>query len=319
MSNGLIKKYLNSVSQFMSLKEFNRLASFGETNFIERKSLRLFNNFKNDKKSIKDKLSQAMSAFGNYSGGFMLLGVTDNGEIEDGVDKIIDGVVIKEWLEDVLWTCCSPAFKDYSVKIVKKNKKFLYVIIFGKSSTAPNQANYNNKYYSRIDGKSRPIDGILVKDIFNRKKYTDLEISVDLVKIEDNSDNKANLEISITNKSNIVAEKVAILMNLSDKLINGGIHSGNAQVSANRGQFNVDLVYPNIDHDITGRQKIKLKDFNEFKLSFVIVAKNMPKKDSLFIVRNLEKMFSKKELSSIHGFNPKKPFAVVPAGIKNAI
>jgi hypothetical protein len=73
------------------------------------------------------------------------------------------------------------------------------------------------------------------------------------------------------------------------------------------------------DYFIETRWDNRGKDFSEFKLSFVIVAKNMPKKDSLFIVRNLEKMFSKKELSSIHGFNPKKPFAVVPAGIKNAI
>ncbi|MCF8302465.1 MAG: ATP-binding protein [Bacteroidales bacterium] len=314
MSNNLVNKHLYSGNEFMSLEDFTELASYGETNLVERKSIKILSDFRSNKNKIKEKLSQAMSAFGNHSGGFMLFGVDDDGNIEEGIDNKIGNTTIKEWFEDVLWTCCSPPFKDYSAKVVKNDTKFLFAIVFGESSTAPNQANYGeykNKYYSRIDGKSKPIDGILVKDIFSRKEFADLEIEIDLIKIENNSQSKAKLELALINKSRVAAEKVVVLMNISQELINGGVHTTNIDYLKDRGQFNSDIIYPDIRHDIVGREKINLKDFDEFKIHFTIVAKNMLKKETEYIVRDISKTTPPKEPTKLAGRNPEMSFAIL--------
>ncbi|MBD3360368.1 hypothetical protein GF366_01040 [Candidatus Peregrinibacteria bacterium] len=280
-----IKQFLFSGSEDMDLQDFIDLASIGETNLVERKSIRLFDDLNGNKDKIKEKLSQAMSAFGNYTGGFLLWGVDDNsGNIEEGVDNNFGSTTIKEWLEDILWTCCSPSYKDYSVKKVLKDSKYLYAIVFGRSSLAPHQANYGQnkyRYFSRVDGKSKPIDGVLVRDIFNREENAELEIEPQLI-ANGGLNGELVLDLKLHNISNISAEKVVVIMTLSQQVINGSRGGPHVNLSQDKGQFNTEIVYPKLPKDIVGREKIKLNEFDEVNCQFLIVAKNMPLKEVNF-------------------------------------
>jgi hypothetical protein len=295
MIKSIIEKQLISGNENMSFEDFKYLAQSGETNLIERKSIQLVQKQKTD--DLKEKISKSTSAFSNYLGGCILFGVDDKtGTVEDGIENTIQKTTIKEWLEDIVWTSCSPPIQKFTVKKAENNSKYLFAIFIKSSDIAPHQANFGKaafKYHYRIDGKSKPIDGILVRDIFNRSEFSDLDI---IPEIRENSENHSPtrliLDLTLKNISNIPAEKVCVLMKLSQNVINGGLHSQNATFSKDYGQFNSDLVYPDLLHDIVGREKIKLKDFNnELTCSLQIVAKNMRMKKTVYKIQKDKNKF----------------------------
>lgn len=286
MIKTIIETQLHSGTEIMSLADFEYLANSGETNLIERKSIKLINSDKPD--NLKEKISKNASAFSNYIGGCILFGIEDkSGVIEEGIDNSLNGSksTIKEWLVDIVCTACTPLIKDYAIKIIPKERKYLFAIFFTKSTLAPHQANSGketkNKYFYRLDGKSTAIDGILVRDIFNRNEYADLEVIPSLTPHNDSTPNKAILSISVKNISNIPAENVCLLFDLSENVINGTT----SHIKPNGGQLNTPIIYPDLPVDMLGREKIKLKDFTESTCNFQIVAKNMRLKKSSFIFK----------------------------------
>ena len=170
----------------------------------------------------------------------------------------------------------------------------MFAIFFNQSKDAPHQANLEKakyKYHYRIDGKSEPIDGILVRDIFNRGSFADLELIPTVKKnTEARSPVKCLLNITIRNTSHIPAEKVCVIMNLSEEIITGGEHGPFIQVFKQNGQFNTDLIYPDLPSNLTTRD-LKLLDFNEVDCHFQVVAKNMRKKESSFKIKKIGSEF----------------------------
>lgn len=81
MKQNLIDKHFFSGQEFMTFDDFKELSSFGETNLVERKELK---SFVKDKNKFKEMLSKQISAFGNYSGGFLLLGADNDDNITEG-------------------------------------------------------------------------------------------------------------------------------------------------------------------------------------------------------------------------------------------
>ena len=99
----LVQKYLNLESEEIKTDEFQRLVELGETSNIERKSIRDFDNIDQNKNGILELLGKTVSAFANYNGGILLIGVDDKtGKIEDGVDNSYGTGTVKEWLEDIV-------------------------------------------------------------------------------------------------------------------------------------------------------------------------------------------------------------------------
>lgn len=286
----IFNKYFSSINEEMDLAGFESLAASGETNVIDRKSIRDYDDIDKNKNRILTVLAKALSAFSNYEGGILLIGVEDNGNTEEGiVNNLIGRQTVKEWLENVLWTCVSPPARNYSVKYVIKNSKFLYAIFIYKSETAPHQAAHGDgkfKYFSRVSGQSQPIDGVLVRDIFNRQKYANLEPLLKINPVIDTSGAVANMEITIINKTLIPGEKVTMLMKLSEKKISGGMHGPEISFAGDSGQFFADLVYPQIPCGFS--ENIRLLDFNEISCNLTIVAKNMLKKDFRYLIRKID-------------------------------
>lgn len=285
MIKTIIETQLHSGTEIMSLADFEYLANSGETNLIERKSIKLINSDKPD--NLKEKISKNASAFSNYIGGCILFGIEDkSGVIEEGIDNSLNGSksTIKEWLEDLVWTACSPQVTEFAVKKIEKEGKYLFAVFIAKSKSAPHQASSGKnayRYFYRIDGKSQPLDGILVKDIFNRNEYADLEVIPSLTPHNDSTPNKATLSLAVKNTSNIPAEIVCLMFQLSKPIINGTT----AYIRSDSGQLNADIIYPDLQQNMLGRENIRFKEFTDVFCTFKLVAKNMRLKKSVFLFK----------------------------------
>ena len=286
----LLNKCLESGDETIDFSEYERLAQAGETNLVERKSIRDLEDVKANNQNIKEILGKAISAFANYGGGFLLWGCTDDGEIEPGVDDTYGNRSLKEWLEDAIWTSTTPGVKEFSVKKCKTPEgKHLYVVAIGESFIAPHQASHGkakNKYFSRIDGKSKPIDGIIVRDIFNRQVSAEVRPEIQFLATAHSSGavTTSELEIVLKNESLVPAEKLKIILLVDKPLINGSGSLNDGHWGPDSGQFQVDLVYPMMDHHILGPNRLKFKDFQTAIINVILVAKNMLKHQWVFTV-----------------------------------
>jgi predicted HTH transcriptional regulator len=128
-----------------------------------------------------DEASQYVSAFANFDGGYLIVGVRDpsaTGEIQ------IDGGVrcslkngIKEWLEDKLPSLVEYRLDRIEIQDVRrsgpgseiKSDHCVIVIHVPPSSTAPHQAR-NHKYCTRLGSKLNALGHRAVMDIVNRPR-----------------------------------------------------------------------------------------------------------------------------------------------------
>ena len=290
-----IEFYIKKLEDTITYDEYEYFATIGENNFVERKSIRNFDNIDFNKDKIKSMLSKEVSAFSNYYGGVILLGVDDQtGAIQEGILNLYKNRTVKEWLEDILWSVVSPSIKSFSIKTVQvANSKVLFAVFIGNSTLLPHQAavgTESNKYFLRVESKSRPIDGYLVKDLMNRISYADLDLKLSVLpnQMDRNPAKFALLGLDLINQSNIPAKKVLVLMLLSQDLINGAM----AGVSVNKGQFNVELSYPDLIHCLveprySAAYHINLKKFDLITIDFTIVAENMKKREMSFFVHRI--------------------------------
>jgi len=282
----IISKLLFNGKENIDLLEVQDFAECGETNLIERKSILPLKPL--DKAKVKEVLSKAISAFSNYSGGIILLGVDDNGKVEEGIENVMGNGTIKEWLEDIIPTVCSPTIRDFCVKVCKNNEKYIFVIVIGESSLAPHQAVFGDsqkgKYYSRIDGKSKVIDGVLVKDIFYRKGSANLDITFDW-DAPDKPDGRLRLGIVLNNDSKIPAEYIVCLIDFSEDVF-GEVSSSDKKISYRykRITINEHLIYPEVGMRFYD-YNMKLKSFEILSCKVIMMAKNMHKKEIKFNFR----------------------------------
>jgi len=287
----IIQKYLESGNEDMPFAEFQRLAHLGETRYIERKSIKLFRDAKQNKNHIKALLAKEVSAFANYDGGLILVGVSDDGKIEEGIENKFGKGSFKEWIEDIVFMTTSPSVEKYAVKVVKDNNKYLFAIIVGSSTLAPHQSAEDHKYYGRIEGKSKPIDGLMVNDIFHRQHHLQLKPCIELKSVNNQSPTKAILEFGITNTSRICAEKAlaVITLDFPKKIMNGGYHSGQNVFSENKAQLYADIIYPQFTHSF---QNVNLRDFTHLYMQVALVSRNSLQQIFSFIIEKHQSNFT---------------------------
>ncbi len=135
-----------------------------------------------DKEKILTELASQLSAFSNTSGGTIVYGLTDAGEVDQGgVARVIKGNrSCKEWLEDVI-----PHLTEFSIvgvnvyevlgAVGKASKigpgKALIVVSVPESDGAPHQSSRDQRYYIRLGSHSLPASHRLIEDIRNRSKH----------------------------------------------------------------------------------------------------------------------------------------------------
>jgi hypothetical protein len=141
---------------------------------------------------VLENLAKEVSAFANSGGGQLVFGLanpsnkTNKWHIDDGgVSTSIKGKIsTKEWLEDIVPNLVEFPLTEFNVyPITSKDsnsqilpERALYIIDIADSSRAPHQSRYDNKYYARVAGKSRPISHRLVVDILGRRQYPKIEL-----------------------------------------------------------------------------------------------------------------------------------------------
>jgi len=292
----LIEDLISSGDQKLTLERFEDLANLGETRFIEKKSVRLFGNRAiQNREAIKASLGKEVSAFANYDGGIILIGIDDRtGVIEDGVENVLSHMTFKEWLEDIIFISVSPSINTYAVKVIENKNKFLFAIVVAPSNLAPHQCSTDCVYYGRIDGKSRPLNGLMVRDILNRKNNAELIPKFSFKLDIETRSYISWLTFSIENVSNVCADDVLIKISLDDptNIMISGYHEGKSFFDNGLAQLYADILYPKINQTF---KSIKLRKFDSLKITTYIVARNFPlsKFSHEFILSDEERIVEK--------------------------
>jgi hypothetical protein len=192
----------------------------GEFDWLDFKDSRWVDNGK-----FLDELSEYVSAFANYDGGFLVLGIRNpHGgkplELDEGVDLNKKGGKqgLKSWLEDIIPNLTDPSIPKLNIHVVTdpagnsfSSGRGLIVIHIPPSDVAPHQAN-DKKYYTRIGSKLNAIGHRAVLDILNRKQNPKVKTEIYVNFNQLGGEN--NIFWRVTNLSNVFARYVMTRMEL---------------------------------------------------------------------------------------------------------
>jgi predicted HTH transcriptional regulator len=190
----------------------------GEFDWLEFKDSRWID----DLNKCLESLSLYVSAFANYDGGYLVIGVADPSpgkpvQIDTGVN-IEAHKGLKSWLEDIIPNLTDPPTQRFNIHVIMdptavslSEGRGLIVIHIPPSDAAPHQAK-DKKYYNRIGSKLSAIGHRAVLDILNRKQNpkvkTEIYINFNQMGGED------NIFWRVTNLSNVFARYVMTRMEI---------------------------------------------------------------------------------------------------------
>lgn len=143
-----------------------------ESENFERKAGALLDDGKFD-----EKIAKQLSAFSNADGGYVVLGVCNDGSF-DGLPLKIKNTDIYDWLGQKIHSLVTPNLNSAWVRKVERSNdslipegRVLAVIEIGKSELAPHQSLKDLHYYYRFGTESRPAPHRLVELLFNRIRF----------------------------------------------------------------------------------------------------------------------------------------------------
>lgn len=115
----------------------------------------------------KKDLAKDVSSFANSYGGYLILGVTDNGQIV-GVEKTIQNKRIDEWINQVLNTNVEPQlfYFDPNIIPIPGSEKVIVVIYIPESTKKPHYASEWHHYFIRINDRSKKANHNQIRDMF---------------------------------------------------------------------------------------------------------------------------------------------------------
>lgn len=187
----------------------------------------------NVKNNMKKSLGKEISAFANYDGGYLILGIKDMKERKNETDIIDDGGIVtfkgrqstKDWLENILPNLVEPQLPKIDVHCINLEDSIdraIYVAQIYPSDQAPHQDVNSYSYYGRLGSKSRPLSHKYVADIMGRRTNPVLEIQALNIKEVYTFQNgieilmRCQLTVKIKNISKVIAEAYQILIELPD-------------------------------------------------------------------------------------------------------
>lgn len=151
-------------------------------------------------------LSEYLSAFANYDGGYLVVGMAQNERRafvpDEGVEvrhpRFHD---LKEWLEDKLPGLVDPPLAKLNVAAIVKpdnEQRCVLVVHVPESERAPHQGR-NERFYSRRGSKLRALATREIFDIRGRKKHPDLSAEVAIFLRDERLEEKSRLNLYIRN------------------------------------------------------------------------------------------------------------------------
>lgn len=179
-----------------------------------------------------DKLSHYVSAFANYDGGYLVIGV---GARTAGAPVEIDGGVplaykkkLRDWLEMTVRQAVEPPLEQLSVALISPGKdgsriqpKHAVVAIHvPPSEAAPHQAR-DKKYYSRVGSHLNPLGNRAVMDIVGRRRHprTAVRLFLGLTR----NPNKNTLICRVENRGARLARHVLTIVDVPIKIDGIGV------------------------------------------------------------------------------------------------
>jgi hypothetical protein len=165
------------------------------------------------------KMSEYVSAWANYDGGYLVIGVANPSlgqpiEIE-GIDLSTKGTFMEQ-LDMVLPRLVEPLITKFTTHAVpvKSGSRFVIVVHIPESADAPHQAQ-SRKYYAR---RGRHLDALphrAVLDILNRRRYPRIQT---VLAFTMNPIGEANLHWKIANISDVLARHVKAVVHFPTKV-----------------------------------------------------------------------------------------------------
>lgn len=147
-----------------------------ETNRIEFKS------FFGPKGNIDNKINsviRGICALLNSEGGLLIWGAPKGQQIEGKVEEIyqgelspVDELYEKDRLISKISDKITPLPVGIKLEILTKHEKNVYVFEVQESFYKPHQ--FNNRYYARLDGQTRPAPHYLIEAMFKQIKFPNL-------------------------------------------------------------------------------------------------------------------------------------------------
>lgn len=263
---------LDNPSDELPYADFEILAGWGESRQVERKSMQLVTATGAD--SLKKAVSKFTSAVANYDGGALLLGVDDStGALEaNGIEDVKGKGTFKEWLEDLVSGATTPTVPTCCVKRVKATGDgYLFLIVVGASTLAPHQAS-DFRYYGRIDGKSRPINGLMVLDIVHRQEEAALKPSFHVTSMSQGHQDIIAVKLQISSPVRVARNVLAIAdFTTAETPTPGNWASGQDRFTGLRADLHADLVYPDVT---TVWPTMKFKKVPRLEGDLMVVAEN---------------------------------------------
>ncbi len=167
-----------------------------------------------------NKLSAYVSAFANYSGGYLVIGCKNPQpgielEFDEGVDFSMKNG-IQGWLEDKIPGLVDPPVSSMSVQPIPfdAGDNFGIVVIrIEPSSDAPHQAR-DKIFYQRVGSKNKGLGTQHIMDIRNRRKHPEVSVSLALnvFEHEDDDDPAGFLRWEVENLTDVFCRHIAIVM-----------------------------------------------------------------------------------------------------------
>jgi predicted HTH transcriptional regulator len=175
-----------------------------------------------DENKVVEELSKQLSAFANSDGGVLVCGVTN--PLDHKPRQVDDGGITiamkrpntREWLEDIIPGLVEFPLKRFNVYTLTKtagapqlpDDRCIILVDIPASDDAPHQAR-DQRYYTRVGGKSRPIGHRLVSDIFHRRSHPKLSFKV---KIVETIDTKLKVFVNVRNHGKVVPQNYATII-----------------------------------------------------------------------------------------------------------
>ena len=186
-----------------------------------------------------DKLSRYVSAWANYEGGYLIIGIENpmgSGPLkpDEGVNLRAKGD-LKSWLEDKLPTLVDESLERVGVHTVPSdhNSDFGMVIIhIPASNAAPHQAR-DGKFYTRLGSKLHSLPRRAIFDIANRQKHPRVTSSLLVNVYNPDLRDRGRLIWEAQNESDVFCRHVGAIIQLPVKFKSAFLHFEDALLESN--------------------------------------------------------------------------------------
>jgi len=126
----------------------------------------------------RKEIAKDVSSFANSDGGIIIYGLTEQNHKAESLSFINGNEFTKEWLEQTIQSNVQrniPNLKIVPIRFEGDIEKTIYVVIIPESFDAPHMSK-DNKYYKRHNFQSVVMEEYEVRQTFNKKGLSKLEI-----------------------------------------------------------------------------------------------------------------------------------------------